>query len=438
MHEIATSVAIYGVLFVAFRWGFHLRLIDSLLDIRTHDFYSHFLSDGDELVVERYRQNMTSGPLSGSTMLGSSDSGYYVSEFGFWSWALTLLPWALGLSDAAATSTMYSIVAGLNALLATSALIGCRKSLGPGPALLCGLALLQPWSVAISKSIYFCIGLRLLPALVFLIIIRLRRETSRQIFVAMLISYLVVFLSGFIFITTVLFSQLAVIAYYAMVREWKIRSVCMKILTSLYAMITAFTITMGLLFLKLLSYYGSLNQALEKIIETVVKRTGVSGTAVPETFAESLASSPVEILRMYLSMPVFGAVSEGLPTVTSYFRVDALLLLCTIVSLYRFHKHDALSESDRRERGTSLAWIVSTLGPISWFLLARPHSYIHDHLNFALWFLPTIPLGLALLWSPIAAGVKGVKHDPVASLCVAASFIAVALSFVYSLLTVRP
>lgn len=353
--EIVASAAIFGVLFVAIRWGFHLQLIDSLLDIRTHDFYSNFLSDGDELVVERYRQNLAGGPLSGSMMLGASDSGYYVSEFGLWSWALTLLPWVLNLSDATATSVMYSIVAGLNALLATSAVVGCRRTLGSGPALLCGISLLQPWSVAISKSIYFCIGLRLVPALVLLVLTQMRRESTRQIFVAVLVGNLLVFTSGFIFITTVLSSQLAVIAYYAIVRDWKLGSVFSKIFTSVFAMIAAFATTMGLLFLKLLSFYGSITQASETIVETVVKRTGVSGTVVPEAFAESLASSPVDVLRMYLSMPVFGAVSEGLPTLTSYFRVDTLLILCGIVTLFNLRKRGALSESDCRERGMALA-----------------------------------------------------------------------------------
>jgi hypothetical protein len=41
----------------------------------------------------------------------------------------------------------------------------------------------------------------------------------------------------------------------------------------------------------------------------------------------------------------------------------------------------------------ALAFLVSLAAPLSWFVLAKAHSFDHPPMNFILWYLPTIPLG---------------------------------------------
>ena len=89
------------------------------------------------------------------------------------------------------------------------------------------------------------------------------------------------------------------------------------------------------------------------------------------------------------------------------------------------------------EQAMGVAWIVSLMGALGWFLLARPHSYMHTFIVFALWFLPTIPLGLGLLWGPIRRGYDGLVVRPVAMFWIALTSIALILSFIYSLVSVR-
>ena len=43
-----------------------------------------------------------------------------------------------------------------------------------------------------------------------------------------------------------------------------------------------------------------------------------------------------------------------------------------------------------------MTWI-SFLGPISWYILAAPHSYIHTHINYVLWSFPCLALVCTLV-----------------------------------------
>jgi len=53
---------------------------------------------------------------------------------------------------------------------------------------------------------------------------------------------------------------------------------------------------------------------------------------------------------------------------------------------------------DRRKlQILALAFLASLAAPLSWFVLAKAHSFVHPPIDFILWYLPTIPLGGALL-----------------------------------------
>lgn len=433
-----SAAIVFLVFFVAYRWGLHLRLLDHFLHLETYDFYSKFQRDSDELVIQRFEQNRLGGVFSGWILPGNELEGHYSSEFGLGCWLLTIVPTILGLHKTAAVSLMYTVVTASHALLATTFVLRIRRQLSLGASALAWLALMQPWSAAIAKSIYQLIGLRILPALALMLVLRSTSVPTRRVVLSVFCASLFVFLSGYAFLTLVAALPLAVLAYHSTINSWQPRRVFNRLVSVSVGITSGLFIALALHFLQLYYFLGSFERAGNKLVEIIAKRTSVVGGAIPPEVAESVASSPGEILRLYLSMPVFGAVSEGLPTLTGYFRVDGLIVLCGVFTLFVFRKRDMLSESDRKERGLALAWTVSTLGPICWFLLARPHSYIHDHLNFALWFLPTIPLGLALMWGPISAGVRGLKGNPVASCWITGVLLAIALSFLYSLVTVRP
>ena len=48
----------------------------------------------------------------------------------------------------------------------------------------------------------------------------------------------------------------------------------------------------------------------------------------------------------------------------------------------------------------------SILAPLSWFVLAKSHSYIHTDINIILWHLPFMIFGFALLGYVLKPGIQ--------------------------------
>ncbi len=71
--------------------------------------------------------------------------------------------------------------------------------------------------------------------------------------------------------------------------------------------------------------------------------------------------------------------------------VFALLLALLLRKLFR------LRQTDPALIGMMVCAVAA---PLSWFVLAKGHSYIHGALNYVLWYLPFVPLALAVLGMP--------------------------------------
>jgi hypothetical protein len=49
-----------------------------------------------------------------------------------------------------------------------------------------------------------------------------------------------------------------------------------------------------------------------------------------------------------------------------------------------------------RLRTLAFAFVASLAAPMSWFILAKAHSFAHQPLDFILWYVPTLPVGGAM------------------------------------------
>jgi hypothetical protein len=74
-----------------------------------------------------------------------------------------------------------------------------------------------------------------------------------------------------------------------------------------------------------------------------------------------------------------------------------LFVLVAILSLMDKKIIWYLGQDRRKLQICALAFLASLTAPLSWFVLAKAHSFVHPPINFILWYVPTIPLGGALL-----------------------------------------
>jgi hypothetical protein len=393
-------------------------------------FLGSFQVDSDSLVVGRLKENLNDGLFSEWPFLG--ESGGYLSQIGLGGWLITLLPTTFRSQEAIGIAMMYSTAAAASALIAVWIVKGAFRTLSTWGAVLVALTLLQPWIVAIAGSIYWLIGLKLLPAIVLLRLSNYPNLPYRITLIGVASATFLALASGYEYVTVVFALTLSVITYNAIQREWSVRLYATRVMMTLSCQVASFVCTLIVHFGLLLPATGNFSSAFDVIRRIVSKRTGANSAPVDGVFMESLLVSPLEVLVTYLSMPVFGA-PFNLP-ILNLFTVGNLILfcICAMPLLGRLESSCGLNH-----RALGFAWLVSLLGPMGWFLLARPHSYIHTHINYALWFLPTIPLAAVFLTELITRWIDRIKRERALSVAMIIFSAVLALMVVISFLARR-
>ena len=211
-------------------------------------------------------------------------------------------------------------------------------------------------------------------------------------YVILLLSYVITFSSGYEFATVTIVCF--IITHYCLYPERyrifidSLKQICGALLLSF----SALCITLSLHFLSLSFVTKSASLAFREILKTVVKRTGASELALPVEYGNSLSAPPLQVLKNYFSMPIFGS-----PFNLPLFNLITIYVLFLIVLILSFI---STNQSDQRFLSTNV-WLTASLGPIAWYLLARPHAAGHVHLDYAIWYFPTVPLGVCLIFDRI-------------------------------------
>lgn len=136
---------------------------------------------------------------------------------------------------------------------------------------------------------------------------------------------------------------------------------------------------------------GSVSRGGEMIIrEDVLRRTYGDPGSFSTVYEASLSASPIHVLGAYLfgwdrallNLPITDTYSLGLGTSGLAFLIS-LLLVGLVLSLL----------AGKRISNSALFLLIGALTvPISWFILAKGHSYIHLHINMVLWYPVTVPV----------------------------------------------
>lgn len=83
-----------------------------------------------------------------------------------------------------------------------------------------------------------------------------------------------------------------------------------------------------------------------------------------------------------------------------------LFVLVAVLSLMDKKIIWYLGPDRRKLQILALAFLASLAAPLSWFVLAKAHSFAHPPIDFILWYLPTIPLGGALLGVSLSQAIE--------------------------------
>ena len=371
----------------------------------------------------------------------------YQSQYGmqlvFWSWLAALSDDSRFLQSACALF-MALVVAGFFVVLARE--FSVRAAL-----CFCATLVFSPWVVIFARNLYWVEATWFLPALVSFAWGKVALQSPRRFMVLLFLLFatlLTKFLCGYEYITTIVIAAFLPLAYYATrLRLDAKRALVQTVLFGVTAFL-AFGVAATLHVRKLGHGEG---MQYERVVDIAKKRLATGDVdalareacrnapdlaaccdGYKKNYGDSLTCNPLTLVVRYLRMPHFLPWEDRIvPTWREYVAIEEVTEQMSLASLkgalgigpvraslvaYKafglvafplFCLLAGAASLWRGDRSFSLALVISALSPLSWFVLAKGHSYIHLHLNYVLWYLLFVPWAMLCLFQ--AAGEnKGV------------------------------
>jgi hypothetical protein len=367
----------------------------------------------------------------------------YLSQYGLQGRLWSAVHYATGASASALIAINALLVAGMIATL----WIYVRRLFGDLPAaLFVAVSALSPWQVAFAQSLYWVIWTWMLPTVVGFALGRAGLHDARGLTVLSVTLFLATVLKllcGYEYVTTVLLAATVPIVYYGVADRVGLGRLFGRLVVMVIVGVLALGSAIGL-HLCAQASRGVQGSDIWTLIEKRLYSRDPAATAKQaceeeffesnncvETYVASLQASPLKVVARYL---VFDDLLPWLPRLESPNQPgqqDAFKQALREAAIDRSPDAAlrALREADwatlsrpvlrlldavsfavllvlllrklwllRRSRPEIVVMIAFAFAaPLSWFVLAKGHSYVHTAMNYVLWYVPFLPLAVAVL-----------------------------------------
>jgi len=251
------------------------------------------------------------------------------------------------------------------------------------------------WLVIFGKNLYWMSALWFLPVLVVLgFLNKLKYDKAiswKLLYLFVYLSICLKSLNGYEYISTVLLASVIPIVYYALVLGWTLKEYFLKTLYIGLSGLFGFFTAVFMHILQLSFEYGNISKGIAILTQRIAVRT----FANPDVMVHPvmLASAKADILDV-LEKYFLGHFFHG----TLHFYIFfIILLISTLLGILISNYGKFLEEVQRNFIALALTTWLSFLAPVSWYVLAKSHSYIHTHINFVLWYTPSMIFGFLLI-----------------------------------------
>jgi len=281
--------------------------------------------------------------------------------------------------------TFNLITSMLLAAMITLWLIWISKYFGLLPAAftIAGLLFL-PWLIILGDNIYLVLGIIFLPMVT--ITWALEKQWNK-LFIISFASFLIeCLITGAHYIFCAIIMSIVPVIFYAIKEKWDYKRVWRKILVISLGIFLAINFSVITLVAQI-SSVSSLKEGIGHVIYTTGKRTHGDPDNYPGKIKSSLESSLGPLIDTYLDITAIQIwnVHISFRLLTVFFIFTSLVALI----LHRLTKNADL-----------MALLITTwfsaLGPLSWLVIAKGHSYEHIFVNPIVWHLPFVLFGVAL------------------------------------------
>ncbi len=279
--------------------------------------------------------------------------------------------------------------------------------------------IISPWVVVFAKNLYWVEAAWYLPTIVAFLFGKnafMSFKNAAILGSMLFLTFLIKMLCGYEYITTIALSACVPIMYYA--TKYRIKAIKL-----FYMLLLAGSSFLSAFLLALVIHAHSLSSdsynGFNEIYFNAAKRVAISNPELAareackysenpseckKIYINSLTSNGFAVAGKYFSIPHFlpwidrfdrpwidqlnssSAIKILLKKATTIINNLGFIIFCIFVFFKAFKGKSPLSA----------AIFVAFSAALSWYVLAKGHSYIHTHMNYVLWYLPFIPLSMLL------------------------------------------
>jgi len=250
---------------------------------------------------------------------------------------------------------------------------------------------LSPWLVVSGGHLYWASGSLLVPLVVGLHLHQKERQGKAigpwLFFIATTLGVLAkCLINGFEIVTSICVLATIPVFFYAILDKWSFRRFATRFMIVAAGAIFAVLISVGVLVKQIDSAPSSNMDGVNYLKERFLIRSKGEfldqNQTIPERIKESQEKSYSQILKKYLNEGAFYyqfGKDGGRHKISFHFFL-VLLVALTLAQLLYFRDH--------LMKTLVASTYIGLLGPLSWIVIFKSHSYLHVHLNSLFWYLP--------------------------------------------------
>lgn len=242
--------------------------------------------------------------------------------------------------------------------------------------------LLSPWICAFAKNLYWVEFTWFLPVLCSLLLCSKKNPIPFSLLLFLTIT--IKCLCGFEYISVIISSAICIVIIDSIInKESPKNQKLSRLILSITACLLGFFAALGVQ--SAILGKGDIIAGFHQFYEATVSKRILGGSSNSEIFQESLQAPPIFVLISYFNWNT--DIITGLPG--SLFGV--VVCLAFVLSLIGI----IISRPNALQRCAILMLLF--IANTSWFILASPHSYIHHHMNYVLWYFGFIQFCIYLI-----------------------------------------
>lgn len=244
--------------------------------------------------------------------------------------------------------------------------------------------LFSPWLNMYAHSLWWVLWNFYLPMIAVLLVCERDYNAKRSVLTYRLLifAFLGMFLkcwfTGFEFITTTLVAAFVPFIYYSYLSSSKISKFILSGLAIGVSMMLGVLLQMGILILQVEAYTGVAGSGLQHIVISFTKRT---------------STEVVDLLDVIVTYFQNDFLQLGFLSNQNSFYFGVLLLILICIAFYLLKA----GANDRKLQALIVSFFFSFLAPFSWLIIFKQHAWIHQHMDYIVWYIPTLLYGYTIL-----------------------------------------